>query len=404
MSLESFEPTLPPPDDVPPAPFVPLAHTIKGGKLASIAFGNALLTVITLGIWSFWAKTRIRRYLWSNIQVDGDALHYTGTGFELFKGAIIATLVLMALFIPMGFVSAAGYPEIAGYAQGFLFILLTPIGLFFARRYRFSRTEWRGIRAGFTGALKPFFVRVVGWTLLSALTLGFTEPFRQVYMERYFWNNSYIGSMKFSSTLTVKKTGYLYWIGWFLFFFPIFGGIALVYYTSGGNSEVYLNIQKLIEEQARALGGGFLLIGPFVIIGLVLTLLFRVRLLRASLSSLSLGGVTIISSFSLWRAFKIGFGVVFMFTVPTGLLVFFGFAIAKGIGDWAVILLAIAAPFLLIGGSAALWAKLWTARFNAAMIETLHLAGTLDVAAIRQSDLTAPNRGEGLLGAVDIGL
>jgi uncharacterized membrane protein YjgN (DUF898 family) len=50
---------------------------------------NLVLTVITIGIFRFWAKTRIRRYVWSHVSFQGDRLEYTGTGGELFKGFLI---------------------------------------------------------------------------------------------------------------------------------------------------------------------------------------------------------------------------------------------------------------------------------------------------------------------------
>ena len=48
--------------------------------LFGIAFRNLVLTIVTLSIYRFWAKTRIRRYLWSQVTVASDRLEYTGTG------------------------------------------------------------------------------------------------------------------------------------------------------------------------------------------------------------------------------------------------------------------------------------------------------------------------------------
>src|SRR3546814_5539729 len=47
---------------------------------APIAFTNLLLTIVTLGIYRFWATTRTRRYLWANTRFIDDRLEWTGTG------------------------------------------------------------------------------------------------------------------------------------------------------------------------------------------------------------------------------------------------------------------------------------------------------------------------------------
>ena len=61
-------------------PLTKVFYTGQRGALFGLAFKTALLTVLTLGIYRFWAKTRIRRYVWSSVSIDGDRLEYTWTG------------------------------------------------------------------------------------------------------------------------------------------------------------------------------------------------------------------------------------------------------------------------------------------------------------------------------------
>src|SRR5262249_52995178 len=65
----------------------------SGGTLFGIHVINALLTIITLGIYYFWAKTRVRRYLTSQTEIEGDRFAYHGTPRELLFGALKALLV-----------------------------------------------------------------------------------------------------------------------------------------------------------------------------------------------------------------------------------------------------------------------------------------------------------------------
>ena len=46
--------------------------------LLRIAMGNAILNVLTLMIYRFWARTRVRRHVWSCVHINGEPLEYTG--------------------------------------------------------------------------------------------------------------------------------------------------------------------------------------------------------------------------------------------------------------------------------------------------------------------------------------
>src|SRR5262245_2079042 len=133
----------------------PLSYAATPG-LFRIVVRNLVLTVLTLGIYRFWAKTNIRRYMWRQVTVGEDALEYTGTGKELVMGF----LIVMAILTPFALAYAVaqqilfGNPIGAGLLQVFYLsalIVLSVIALFRARRYRLSRTAWRGIHAGQDG-------------------------------------------------------------------------------------------------------------------------------------------------------------------------------------------------------------------------------------------------------------
>ncbi|MEY4872858.1 MAG: hypothetical protein RLZZ563_2188, partial [Pseudomonadota bacterium] len=62
--------------------------------LFPLALGTGMLAVVTLGIYRFWAKARIRRHVWGQVRVGDDALEFTGTGLEMFLGFLMAVVVL----------------------------------------------------------------------------------------------------------------------------------------------------------------------------------------------------------------------------------------------------------------------------------------------------------------------
>ena len=73
-----------------PAPAAPAVRRLRFHGSAMGLFGiqaiNALLTLLTLGVFYFWAKTRVRRYVMGETELEGDRFAYHGTGRELLVG------------------------------------------------------------------------------------------------------------------------------------------------------------------------------------------------------------------------------------------------------------------------------------------------------------------------------
>ncbi|MGZ0189619.1 MAG: DUF898 family protein, partial [Alphaproteobacteria bacterium] len=61
---------------------VRLAYLGQTGEAWRLAIKTTFLTVITLGIYRFWAKTRLRSYFWSRLTLNGEPLEYAGSGLE----------------------------------------------------------------------------------------------------------------------------------------------------------------------------------------------------------------------------------------------------------------------------------------------------------------------------------
>ena len=181
-------------------------HTLffygKGGSLFGIHTVNMLLTVLTLGIYYFWGKVRVRNYLLSQTEFAGDRFAYHGTGKELLVGFLKALLVF---FLPIGaLVIAPEYFEASeavkagalatAYVIGFVFV---PVAMVGARRYRMSRTSWRGIRFSFRGRALDFVKIFVGGSFLSMITLGLYYPFFMTKQHAFMTSHSYFGTQKF---------------------------------------------------------------------------------------------------------------------------------------------------------------------------------------------------------------
>jgi uncharacterized membrane protein YjgN (DUF898 family) len=180
-----------------------IAFRGSGGSLLGIYGINSLLTIVTLGVYSFWAKVKVRRYLFSETEFEGDRFAFHGTGMELFLGTLKAFGVfLLPIMLLQSLPDLLGLPRVVSTVAGFLALLLfltfLPVATVGARRYRLSRTSWRGIRFSFRGGVWDFMK--LFWTggLLSSITLGLYYPFFETRQQAYFVGNTRFGTQGLS--------------------------------------------------------------------------------------------------------------------------------------------------------------------------------------------------------------
>jgi uncharacterized membrane protein YjgN (DUF898 family) len=161
-----------------------------------------LFTVLTLGVYYFWGKTRIRRYLFGESAFEGDRFAYHGTAQELFLGfakAFVVFFVPIVVLTVVRDVLDVG-PTIKGAAAlsiSVLFLMFLPVAMVGARRYRLSRTSWRGIRFSFRGAAFEFVKIFVKGTFLTGLTFGLYYPFFVTRRQAFMISHSYFGNERF---------------------------------------------------------------------------------------------------------------------------------------------------------------------------------------------------------------
>jgi uncharacterized membrane protein YjgN (DUF898 family) len=169
----------------------------SGHDLTPLVWRGLLLTVVTLGIYRFWYKTDLRRWYWRNTVVGGTALEYRGTAKELFIGFLFALAIMVPLYVLIAAVGLFAGEGVAGIIQGMfglLLVFLVQYGAFRSRRYRLTRTVWRGVRFDQTGSAAGYAVRSMGWFLATALTGGMLFPLMRRALERYRVRNTRFGS------------------------------------------------------------------------------------------------------------------------------------------------------------------------------------------------------------------
>jgi uncharacterized membrane protein YjgN (DUF898 family) len=143
-----------------PVPQVPESHPFRFDGTASAYFGiwvvNILLTILTLGIYSAWAKVRRLRYFYGNTSVMGHAFEYHANPLAILKGRLIVVAVLIAYNVLLTL-----YP-VYGFALGAGLLLLVPFAFMLSYRFNARVTSWRNVRFFFDYRWKRDFFPAIG--------------------------------------------------------------------------------------------------------------------------------------------------------------------------------------------------------------------------------------------------
>ena len=178
---------------------------------------GALLELITAGFYRFWLATDIRRSLWSGTLVDGHAPEYTGTAKELLIGFLFALAILVPVYLLYFLIGieAERAKAFASIPLVLFFYAFAQFAIFRARRYRATRTVWRGARFWMSGSGWAYSWRACLWDLVVLLTLGLALPWRESALERYKMRHLNYGDLpaRFEGTgWALFKRGWWLWL------------------------------------------------------------------------------------------------------------------------------------------------------------------------------------------------
>ena len=333
-----------------------------------IAVTNALLTIVTLGIYRFWAAARQRRYLWSHTEVIDDSLEWTGTGREMFFGFLIVIAVLAPFFLFIQFL----FPALIARGKAdaaFGVIFLFEIGLLYlggfarfrALRYRLSRTYWHGIRGGSNDPGWNYGGQYLGRYALTFMTMFIMFPWAATRLWNGRWNAMSFGPLQFRASLDAEG---------------LKGRWALVYLAPIGLLLVALAATAMAGMAMNGANGppvgliavlGFAFVLFYVAIPLM-TLNWFAAYYRNAAAATSLGDL------------QFGFEA----TTLQWLGLFLG-----NLG-LAIVTLGFGLTY-------------WGYRNWSFMVRHARLYGTIDVSALTQSTTHAPREAEGFADAFDVG-
>lgn len=352
-------------------------------EVAGIAVTNGLLGLVTLGFYRFWGKTRLRRYLWSRVGFDGDAFEYTGTGKELMIGFLVAIAILIPLgmlvtFIEFAFPANQILMVVSGLLQGLGFLFLMQFAIFRARRYRLTRSQWRGIRAGQSGSAVRYALKAMAWYFLVGITFGLAYAVMRTALQRYRTENTWLGTERFVFEGYAGKLFWRWFLAWILLI-PTFG-LSYAWY-------------RAVEFRyfAASTRYGDLLFGSELHAGRLIWIWLRYTLVQIAIMVVAGGIATFIMPDFLE-------GIMARVRGDEE-------AVAVAIDDMgaAFVIMLFAMMFVVGIAFSAARLALYVHPLLAAICNTLTIEGEADFDAILQSQQARPGRGEGFADVFDVG-
>ncbi|MHA4736496.1 YjgN family protein [Dyadobacter sp. MSC1_007] len=252
----------------------------EGAKLFGIYIVNILLTLVTLGLYYPWAKAAMLKYLYEESELEGSRFTFHGTGKEMFIGFIKAIGIFLGIYCIL--LLAILSKNVTIMSLGLLvfygaLLVLIPIAIHGALRYRTSRSSWRGIHFGYRGDRKEFVNMFIVGSLISIFTLGIYSFWFIIELRKYIFKNLRFGSLTFSYEGDGKAFFWLNVKGYFLSLITL--GIYSFWYFKDlfayyvDNIRMYQGEQQLVFRSTATAGGYFRLIaGNLLIILLTLGL------------------------------------------------------------------------------------------------------------------------------------
>jgi uncharacterized membrane protein YjgN (DUF898 family) len=184
-------PVLAPPAAQEPVMSHPVEFTGTGAEYFRIWIVNFALTIVTLGVYSAWAKVRRLQFFYRHSRVAGAGFDYHANPIALLKGRLVA-LALFGLYSSMGYVGTSLTIVIL-----VVLAALLPWLLGRSLRFRLHNSSYRGLRFQFHGTTKQAYGIFLGMPLLVLLTLFTLGPMWHHRLKRYQFENAAYGRTRF---------------------------------------------------------------------------------------------------------------------------------------------------------------------------------------------------------------
>lgn len=212
----------------------------QGFEYFKIWIVNIFLTLITLGIYSAWAKVRNKQYFYGNTYIEGSSFRYTAKPIAILKGRLIA----LAFFAVYSVINNFNF--ILGTVLFLILISFIPWVIVRSLQFNARNSMFRNVRFNFDAKAQDAAVVFLLWPVLVPFTLGLITPFLWYKQSQFFVNHSSFGTANFKFNASAKD------------YYKVFFNILLVIIGLGIVAAILTNVLGLanfpeLEEQFAAI-------------------------------------------------------------------------------------------------------------------------------------------------------
>ena len=197
----------------------PIRFTGRGSQYFGIWIVNLLLTIITIGIYSSWAKVRRLQYFYRHTELAGSSFDFHGRPLRMFYGRLIA----LGMFLIYSY--SVRLHSLVTLLVLVMLALVMPWLLRSSLRFRLYNTSWRGTRFHFKGTLAGAYRVFLLNGFLTMITFYILAPFMHQRLKAYQHDNSWFGRTRCSFHAGAGRfyLVYLLLLAAFIAFFVVIG-------------------------------------------------------------------------------------------------------------------------------------------------------------------------------------
>ena len=281
-------------------PYAPIGFrfTGDGASYFGIWIVNLVLTILTLGVYSAWAKVRRTQYFYRHTELAGSSFDFHGSAVKILIGRIVALAMVILYNYTIRVRSSWLLLVVAAFA------LVLPWLLRNSLRFKLYNTSWRNTRFHFRGSVPGAYRVFLLNGILTLVTLYLLAPFFHQRLKAYQHGNSWLGRTSFSFHAPVKRFYLMYGV----LLASILAFFLLVAMAGVGTAIASLGSRPRNQpvNPRQIIGIVVMVYGALIVFALFVGPLFQALITNLIWSNTRLGEHRIECTLSAWKLMWIG--------------------------------------------------------------------------------------------------
>ena len=276
---------------------IPFKFTATGAEYFRIWIVNLLLTLVTLGIYSAWAKVRRLRYFYGSTSLADSTFEYHGQPIQILKGRLIAIAALIV------YSTTTHFWPLTIFVLGPLLAFAVPWVVVRSRKFQMQVTSWRNLRFRFHGTYGGALAAYIGWAIVAVATLYTMLPHLLYKRVKFLLSETSFGGQRFGFNKTVGPYYKLYYVTLLIGLGAMVGAVIVM-----GVLGAIIGIAGMAAPSPKSVGSIFLSLvmsGVFALIFLPIVSSFERKFLNENFDGLRVGPHTVRCRLETWRLAQI---------------------------------------------------------------------------------------------------